>query len=600
MLRLNETKGRGGDSPALLRSVGLDTHRASAVNRAGRDVVGKLMRRLWTAAAVCLTLLASERASACSFSDEYVRPSDFELVQRADAIVVATPREGRRDGNLDRVLLDVGERVKGVAPPRVDAVGRLPAAPRKGEIIFGYSDEGHQGPCGGKTFRKGHRYLLFLERTEDGQLERISHAFSRADENYSAGAETWLRMVRRYVAIQAKAPPMEQIATLERMLKTGRDPSGARLTAEETQDLRDHLSSLSPDKPTPYLLAAYAALEQGKPPVHGDRAAGSTREPSGAEKAARLLLGQEVDEKRQGREEARRRLLVALVNGHHPDARPLFERLAAATPQDPSTAGLVLRYFAKNGDYPRTFAWIETRLMNLLPRLEPGEAKRLIGDVALAQGGAEGEERWRRDPHAAAAWPELALSLYWYQVRTFGADEAILFRDAFDALPQADMRARPLLTLALAKDYKEGVAKWAVAELRDAKKRQAWEGLPAEARATLEDPARLPLQILLSAWQAENGRVLEEVFCQSALRRSVLIRTLGDTGDSLFEWLVVGIGASDLSAEERDLLASAAARFAVREGRTLDADDVDKAVLVKALQRERIAGGPIMCRAATR
>jgi hypothetical protein len=398
-------------------------------------------------------------------------------------------------------------------------------------------------------------------------------------------------------AHQAKTPPMEQIAIVERMLETGHDPDGATLTAPELQDLREHLDSLSPYKPTAYLLAAYAALDRRKPAMSGE--AGAVRETS-AEKAVQSLIGKERVNDPRTLEDARRQILIALVNGDHPDARPLFERLAAAAPQDPSATGAALRFFAKNGSYDRALSWIETRLLPLLPLLDPRSAQRLIGDVEKAQGGDEGEERWRRNPHAAAIWPELALSLYWYQVQTFGRDDAVSFADAITVIPHADRRARPLVTLALAQDYREDIAEWAVAELRNRDRRLAWEALPKETRDGRDDPALLPLQILLTAWQAGHPAVLTEVYCQSEPRRLLLIRTLGDSGGQLNDWLIGRMAASDLSAEARDLLASAAAKFAVRERRMLDADDRYRDVLVKVLQRQRLPGTGMACPAAAR
>ena len=549
--------------------------------------MGKPIRKVLLLAVLALAPPAWAPASACSLVEEYVRPSDFELVQLADAVVVATARgAGRSEGAVGTVRFEVGERLKGGADAQVEVYGDEPPSPQPGAILVGYRPEGHQGVCDMRMFRTGHRYLLFLERMPDGHM-RAEHAFSRADEDYSGRRDPWVGMIRRYAALQAKAPPMEQIAVLERMLETGRDSSGARLSREEATGITEHLASLSPFKPTPYLLAAYAALE-GAPAPSGPAPA------PGPEAAARQLLARERSYGHDALREARRLILVALVNGDHPEARPLFERLAAATPGDPSTAGLVVRYFAKNGAYGRAFAWIETRLMATLPLLDARAAKRLIGDVAKAQGGDEGSERWRSDPHAAAAWPELALSLYWYQVRRFGADEAIVSADAIRALPYAGPRARPPLTLALAHDYADGVAEWAVAELRDAAKRRAWEALPAKEREG-EDPASLPLRVLLAGWTADNANVVGELFCQSEARRLLLIDTLGEEAGTLYGAMLADMAASDLSAEARDRLAHATLKYAARERRMIDAGDVEKGLLPRIVARERVPGAAMTC-----
>lgn len=556
--------------------------------------MGQWMFRLLLAATI--SMIAAVQARACSMMAEYVRPSNFELVQLSDAIVVATAVEGRPDDFMGRTLFEVTERVKGDSPGRVELAGALgsPAPSNLAEIAYSHP-EGHMGPCNRMTFRKGGRYLLFLQRDSDGKLRQTGHAFSRINEDYAGEDNVWMRTVRRYVRLQASAAPMEQIPILEGMLRTRRGPAGEALDAVEVADIRDHLSSLSPYKPTPYLLAAYAALERGKAPAHGVRSRNADAEQSEAEELTRTLFGDRSARGKNG-PEARLRVLTALVNGDHPQARPLFDRLAAQASEDPATMGLALRFLAKHGDYGRAFHWIETRLMGLLPRLPARSAQQLIGDVAKVQSGEdaeEGKERWRSDPGAAARWPELALSLYWYQVQAFGPDDAIGFGDAIRALPHDDYRARPLLTLALAADYESGIDEWALLELGDEKKREAWEKLPEKARQAGEDPAALPLQILLSAWQKRHEPVLEHAFCQSEARRLLLIRAIGESGGFLYADLIKKIAASALTQKERALLQDAVARWAERN------DDMLQSSVHSGLQtdlrRGRSRGTPIEC-----
>lgn len=533
--------------------------------------MGTALRILQAMSALCLAMTPRVPASACSISVEYVRPTDFELVQISDAIVVATAREERPGEYGSTVAFDVGEKVKGEAPRGVEVVGRLEAPePDKLSDIAGPGVIVGTGWCEPLPFRKGGRYLLFLQKDEEGQLRRTGHPMSRISEEYTGEDTAWMRIVRRYVRLQATAAPMEQISVIERLADSGRGLAGEPLTAAEIRDMRAHLRSLSPFKPTAYLLAAYAALEQGRMPSHGVRTPG------------RDLA------------ETRRRILTALANGDHPDAMPLFDRLAAERPEDPDRIGLALRFFARNGAYGRAFQWIETRLMDRLNQLDPPAARRLIGHIAqLQSAGEEGKEPWRSDPRAASVWPELALSLYWYQVRRFGAYDAV-FDVAIRTLPHDDYRARPLLTLALAADYEGGIAEWAVLELGDEKKREAWEKRPEAAREAGVDPAALPLQILLSAWQQKHQPVLEQVFCQSEARRLLLIRTFGDVGDQLYGDLIRKIAASALSENERALLPGAIEHWGRRSDPSLVVADQAAALLAELRQGKR-TGTPIEC-----
>jgi len=541
-------------------------------------------------------MIAAAQARACSMIAEWVRPSNFELVQLSDAIVVATAVEGRPDEFMGRTVFQVAERVKGDSPGRVELPGTL-GSPEPSDLTnITYSHpEGHMGPCNRMTFRKGGRYLLFLERDADGELRQTSEAFSRINEDYVGEDNAWMRTVRRYVRVQAMGVPTDQISILERMLRTRRGPAGEALGPVDVADIRDHLSSLSPYKPTSYLLGAYAALERGKPPDHGVRSRDADAEQSSAAELSHALLGERKAREKGGLEAQRVRVLTALVRGDHPQARPLFDRLAEKAPDDPATMGLVLRFLAKHGSYDRAFNWIETRLMSLLAKLDSADARRLIGNVAAVQRGEdseEGKERWRSDPRASSIWPEMALSLYWYQVGRFGADNSNGFSDAVETLSPADYRARPLLTLALAANYTEGIAEWAKVELYDDEKRQDWEKLSEAVKASSTDPAQLPLRILLSSWEDKHGAVLEQVFCQSGPRRLLLFREIGEFGDNLYGWLLHNIAASHLTRDERAGLRHAMTRW--QANRRKEEGDGDEAV-ADLLKGGPSKGKPITC-----
>ncbi|HEX8624334.1 MAG TPA: hypothetical protein VF782_04565 [Allosphingosinicella sp.] len=557
-----------------------------------------LLRSLAAFAGLFLIASPWAPAAACSMSEEYVRPTNFELVQISDAVIVATARAERPGKDLTKVAFDVGERVKGQAPSRIEVMGRL-GAPEPSDLsdISGSHPEGHAGPCNRMTFRKGGRYLLLLQKDKEGQLRPTGSAFSRINEDYGGEDSTWVRVVRRYLRIQAAAAPLEQLSALQRLAESGQGLAGERLLPAEIADIRDHLSSLSPYKPTAYLLAAYADLEQGKLPAHGVRSRAADREQSDADALARLVMGEPIGESEaEGFSAMRRRILTALANGDHPDAMPLFDRLAAERPEDPERIGLALRFFARNGAYDRAFQWVETRLMDRLKQLDEVAAMRLIGHVAEMQSaGEEGKESWRTDPRTAALWPELALSLYWYQVERFGAQRAISFGPAIRTLPHRDYRARPRLTLALAADYSGDIDEWAARELNDEKKRQAWEKLPEADRQARDDPAALPLQVLLMAWQKRHEPVLEQVFCQSGARRRLLIRTFGEFASEIYDDLLKKIASSPLSQDERALLLEAIERW----GRRSDPGMVtgDHAIeLIANLRQGKRPATPIECR----
>ncbi len=256
-----------------------------------------------------------------------------------------------------------------------------------------------------------------------------------------------MRTVRRYLALQQRLDPMAQLDALRAALARGRDDQDRVLNATERADITDHLASLSQWKPTAYLLEAFQRVERGE--TVQLRPGAANQEGGDIDEIAALLLGEPPAEAPVENERVRRAILDALAKGHHPAAQPLFERLAEAPDARPSDQAFALRFFAANGQYPRAYRWIEHNLMNLLLRVEPNDQQFLIQAVADVQRGdsdEDGRARWRTDPHAAATWPELALSLYWYQIHSFGADRALAFQDAVGSIALTDFGARPART----------------------------------------------------------------------------------------------------------------------------------------------------------
>lgn len=512
--------------------------------------------------AVFLAVLPWAAANACSFNEDHMPASRFDLVQLSDAIVVATALGEKPGEDGSAVAFEVGERIKGEVPARIDVSGRIEAPdPSAGPVILSEM-------CGGLgPFRKGGRYLLLLEKGEGGRFRRTAAQWQSGEE-YSGGSSASIRVVRRYVGLQASASPMAQVAMLERLARSRRGTAGERLDDEELADIRDHLGSISPFRPTAHLLAIFAALERGRAPAFAGRP--------------------------NDRAAIRRRVLTALVNGDHPGALPLFDRLAASRPGTADDIGLALRFHARNGAYPRAFEWVGTRLMKRLAELDPSQARRLIDHVKRMQdGGEEGAEPWRADPRAAARWPDLALALYWYQVRRFGPDDAVIFDTALRALPHGDYRARPLLTLALAADHDQDIARWAVGELGGEGKAQAWTALSEDIGKATADPAELPLKILLSAWRSDRQPMLERLFCQGADRGLLLIHAFGEAGDSLYADLIRNIAASALTPEQRTALPGAITQWAKRNRASLRSSI--HSGLAADLRRGRRLGTPIEC-----
>jgi hypothetical protein len=441
--------------------------------------------------AALLLAARAATAEACSLAGDYVRPSNFELVQIADAIVIARPERRIGRGDDSRLVFRVEAAVKGAPPERIALdveLGRT--QPSDLENLSESHPEGHSGPCDRTTFSRQGRYLLFLERAPDGSWRQLGHAFSRISEDYGGEDNGWMRSVRRYLRLQQTLAPMDQIAALRMMAETGRD-TGRPLSAGERADIADHLGSISQWKPTLFLLDVYDRVSRDERLAFEPRPDAANGEGGEVDRLLSLATGEAPGSAAEGPRRERLMVLRALAEGDHPGALALFERLWSDPDVDSAVRGIALRYFARNGQYSRAYGWIETRLLAELPSLVDRDAAALIRDVARVQQGDSyeaGRESWRADPHAAATWPELALALYWYQVRTFGSNRALSFRDALGAIDAADYRARPDLTVALAANFDPAALHWAIAELDrpagSGARRRLRRGLPSLAALT--------------------------------------------------------------------------------------------------------------------
>ena len=528
--------------------------------------------------------LGATPARPCSTVEGYVAPSSFELVRLADAIAIATPV---RTAGEFALTFRIDSAVKGTPPPQVD-------------VLFARFGEGDGiGMCTRTGFTRGSRYVVFLEQEEDGGWRAFDYPFaSNIHESGGAGGE-WMRMVRRYLALQRDLPPMEQISALRRMAESGRDRQGRPLSIAERYDIVDHLSAITPWKPTEWLLDLYGRIERGEPlpfppRPHAYGSAEMERAVAAFLRGAPASAPEEVGDRRL-------QVLRALAVGDHPRALPLFERLDALPMLDARARGLLLRYFSNHGHYARAWQWIETRLMTDLQLLPPREAVALLRAVDDVQRGdyqEEGQERWRRDARSAARWPEMALALYWYQERALPGDPEVVFLDALDAIEVSDYRARPELTLALGATWDEDVVRWAIGEL--ARPQPPSPPANPDDSETANAAARdlLPLRVLASSWHPDREPALRRAYCDGGERRRLVILALGQWGHWTYDGLLAAMAATGPhSAEEREWLIRAAvemtARQVTEEGTVPLLGDADRWLLSRLI-RGQTPGAPAL------
>lgn len=497
-------------------------------------------------------------AFACSTVPEYVRPTNFELVQLADAIVVARAVTAIEPADDFQVKFEVRQVLKGEAPEAFTGFGVLgPVPPGDPASLSEPHPEAYMGLCVRSRFRAGHDYVIFLERNEDGELRPAGYPFARVNEDFAGENSLWVRTIRRYLAIQAESDPMVELEVLASLRDSlGQGAEDRALAA----DISDHLASRSPYKPTAYLIDTLNRLRNGEPLADAVRSPAADREVSVAQDLTDAIFGGRSDE--FGSEGQIEFILRALITGEHPGAAPVFEALVSNPARTPSELGLAIRFFARNGQYRRAYELIETDAVRILGALPPEARDELLGAVLEAQRGdsfTEGRERWRTDPYVATAWPELALSLYWFMeaVESDGYS-ASAWGGALEAVPLEDFRARPMATLA--RPFDEAALAWAGAELAS----------PAIADDEDQDGHgerdRLPLALLVRSYGEDRDAALDSAFCAGGVRRLALFEMVGEWGGSLdFDLLSKYAAEPGLTEEDRNALIDAAAAMHTRE-----------------------------------
>jgi hypothetical protein len=190
-------------------------------------------------------LAFAQPAAACSMPSSYRPPSNLQLVDSAETIVLGVV-EGGPDRLGDTFASNVIVRptllLKGDAlPAEVRLGGMVRTDPR---IVMTRSDprelhapnrDALRGACRRIIFERGMMLLLFLQRGDDGRLHLARHAFARTAEDVPSPDSLWVRATRLYGEIAA-LPAAERRAALiarrDSLRAAGGDPDAALLAAD--------------------------------------------------------------------------------------------------------------------------------------------------------------------------------------------------------------------------------------------------------------------------------------------------------------------------------------------------------------------------------
>jgi hypothetical protein len=197
-------------------------------------------------------LLAASPASACSMAEGYRIPSNFELVRRAELIVLARVVSGSAtiEGRDARVLLEPVRVLKGALPAEPLSVsGALTFGDRPMESMPTPLGPSHfsagLGACVRLFYPRGGLVVALFERRPEG-LQTIWAAWGRTAEDVEAPDGIWVRAVETYVAAQQGVADSGLRAAAEARLAALRAQAGNLAAQAIADDLQHYLDATAP------------------------------------------------------------------------------------------------------------------------------------------------------------------------------------------------------------------------------------------------------------------------------------------------------------------------------------------------------------------
>ncbi|RYD44986.1 MAG: hypothetical protein EOP63_03385 [Sphingomonadales bacterium] len=237
------------------------------------------MRPIPLLAAVAL-FAAPLPAFACSVAPGYHVPTNLELVDDADLILLGTVTEGdfEPDSTPEQMIgVEPVAALKGTMPNAPIALPATIAADADAQLSNPYQlKDAHPqslaGACVRYVFPRGSRVLFFLAR-QDGAWHPAGGPFSRWAEDVLTDDAPWLQAVRFYIDI-AKLPEEDRAAALaarrDELGALGDDPVAQLIAADIDRQLAGPNAPLKgsiefvpaePDAPREAMDAADAAAE---------------------------------------------------------------------------------------------------------------------------------------------------------------------------------------------------------------------------------------------------------------------------------------------------------------------------------------------------
>lgn len=210
---------------------------------------------------------------ACSVGRGFLLPTNYDLVQEVDAIVLAKSidRSERTDSCgstaitervIDFAILEV---FKGdVTDKKVTIDGYLGFQGRSEEGNFNGARPGaYSGSCIAMDYRLNYKYLLFLDEFK-GEWRIGGAPFSRVNEEVDGMNSPWVKAVQTYIRIGSLNDYEEEKKALRGLLGTDSADSKASEIPGLAEDIKRHFNTPSSHKSFEDNLELYVRAETAK------------------------------------------------------------------------------------------------------------------------------------------------------------------------------------------------------------------------------------------------------------------------------------------------------------------------------------------------
>lgn len=199
---------------------------------------------------------------ACSTTVDYLRPSNYELVKAADAILLAMAVS---QGRTCSTRFDVMDSLMGSFTGDTLILEGCSGEPDYvvepvDETDFRVARGTQHGPCIRGTYEPGQAYLLLLQRRHD-VWNVAPYAFSRVNEPVSGQDSPWVQAVARYIEVAELADYKAEQGALHALQAVAKSGTSPGVPIAIAADIQDHFQTVSDFKSHADLLAVYEASD---------------------------------------------------------------------------------------------------------------------------------------------------------------------------------------------------------------------------------------------------------------------------------------------------------------------------------------------------